>query len=102
MRKTYAEFIAETLENKVVQIYFGDHNEETHYSDNSKYVAAVMVGRVVSGSGDCLVIDCDYVESHEVCGGNFHYVHTNGIKTITELNGKGSVREAFRSVNSLK
>lgn len=100
---TYAEFIGETLKDKVVQIYFGNNHEETHYDDSSRYVASVMVGRVVSGTGACLIINCDYVEDDtSIRTGNYHYVQASSITTLTELNGKGSFKEAFRSVNSIK
>lgn len=101
MTETYAESIAELLYDKVVEIYLGDSYEEVTYADNSTSVHSALIGKVVSGSGDLLVINSIYIDAvtNEAKYGNMIYVNAYNIKAIVEIDGLGTYRDAIHSAN---
>jgi hypothetical protein len=100
---TYAEVIAERLRNKIVQIYFGDNYEQTHYDDSTRNVPATIIGKIVDADGDCLIVDSFYLdEKRERKFGNIQYINSYNIYSIIPLDGHGSLKEAIESAHAIK
>jgi hypothetical protein len=98
--KTYTESLIEVLKDKIVEIYVGQQHEQTTYTDNAVNINSVICGRIVGGSGDCLIVDAYYIDHSDklIKGGNLLYLNGYNIVSVSELNGKGSFRDAAVSV----
>lgn len=97
---SFAEALAERLQDKLVEIYLGDSYEEVNYADNAKTTNSVLVGKVVEALGDCLVINARYANKQkEIVFGNIIYVNAYNINAICELDGSGTLRDAFYSTD---
>ena len=59
---TFAELIAKTMKDKVVEVYIGDSYEDIKYDDSTTKYPAVLVGKVVTAYAECLVLNCIYVD----------------------------------------
>lgn len=100
---TYAETIVENLKDKLVQIYFGDSYEETHYDDSSRNIPAVIIGKVIGGAAECIILDCLYLDDNkERRFGNIQYINPYNIQAITEIDGRGTIKDAIDSAHSSK
>lgn len=98
---TYADFVVEHLKGKLVQVYFGESFEQTHYDDSSRNVPATLVGKIVGGGGECIIVDCFYLdENKDRQFGNIQFVNSYNIFTITELDGHGSFGEALANAHA--
>lgn len=100
---TYAEVIAEKLTGKLVEVYLGEVYEQMHYQDNSNNIPAVIIGKIIESIGDCLIIDCIYLDDKkEKKFGNLQYINAYNIRSITEVDGHGSIKDVFDSSASIK
>lgn len=96
---TFAELLAKTLLGKVVEVYIGDNYENVNYDDATVNYAAVLVGKVVTAYAECLVLNCVYIDQqtkqHKF--GNIVCLNERAIRTITEVNDSGVLRDTFLS-----
>ena len=102
MVTTYSEAIAAALKGRLVEIYLGDTYEQVAYADNSKNTSAVLIGRIVSAEGDCIVLDSLYKDHHDkkIKHGNVIYVNGNMVSAVCEVNGSGTLKDAISSSDS--
>lgn len=98
--KTFAEFIAVLLKDRFVEIYMGDSYEEVSVEQISTSYPAVFCGKVVGAFKECLVLDSFYttVNSNKIKEqkmGNLIFINERGIRTLTEIDGQGTVNDLF-------
>lgn len=99
-QKTFAEFIAVLLKDKMVEIYMGDSYEEVSVEQVSMSYPAVFCGKVVGAFKECLVLDSYYVTVNknkvkEQVSGNLVFINERGIRALTEIDGQGTVNDLF-------
>lgn len=96
---TFAELLAKTLNGKIVEVYIGDNYENVNYDDATVNYAAVLVGKVVAAYAECLVLNCVYVDpktkGHKF--GNIVCLNERAIRTITEVDDTGVLKDTFLS-----
>lgn len=98
--KTFAEFIAVLLKDKMVEIYMGDSYEEVSVEQVSMSYPAVFCGKIVGAFKECLVLDSYYVTVNqnkvkEQQPGNLVFINERGIRALTEVDGQGTVNDLF-------
>ncbi len=98
---SYIEQVAELLEGKMVEVYIGDQYEEVSFSDNAKSVCSVLCGKLVSGTGELLILDSFFKDRHAkiMKHGNMIYINTYSVVAIVEINGNGTLRDAIHSAD---
>jgi hypothetical protein len=99
-QKTFAEFIAVLLKDKMVEIYMGDSYEEVSVEQISMSYPAVFCGKIVGAFKECLVLDSYYVSVNknkvkEQLPGNLVFINERGIRALTEIDGQGTVNDLF-------
>lgn len=101
--KTLAEFLAETLKDKLVEIYLGDSYEEVSVDQISTAYPAVFCGKVVGAYAECLMINCAFVnDSKKVQVGKMLFINERAIRALTQIDGNGVLQDMFwRSNESL-
>lgn len=101
--KTFAEFLAETLQDKLVEIYLGDSYEEVSVEQISTSYPAVFCGKIVSAYRECLVINSVYVDKSKTINiGNLVFINERAIRALKQIDGKGVLEDMFlRSKESL-
>lgn len=96
---TFAELLAKTWAGKIVEVYIGDNYENVNYDDATVNYASVLIGKVVTAYAECLVLNCIYVDqktkSHKF--GNIVCLNERAIRTITEVDDSGVLRDTFLS-----
>lgn len=101
---TFAELIAKTLKGRVVEIYVGDTSEDVKYDDSTKKYAAVVIGKVITAYAECLVLNCAYMDqtTKTIKLGNIVCLNERGIRTITEVDDSGVLKDTFLSSRDAK
>jgi len=96
---TFAELIAKTMKDKVVEVYIGDSYEDIKYDDSTTKYPAVLVGKVVPAYAECLVLNCIYVDqpSKKIKSGNIVCLNERAIRMLTEVDEKGLLIDTFLS-----
>ena len=96
---TFAELLAKTLLGKVVEVYIGDNYENVNYDDATVNYAAVLIGKVVAAYAECLVLNCVHIDqvTKKYQFGNIVCLNERAIRTITEVDGSGVLRDTFLS-----
>lgn len=96
---TFAELIAKVWGGKVVEIYIGDSYCDIKYDESTTRVAAVVIGKVITAYAECIVLDCAYVNQRtgKMQFGNVVCLNERGIRTITEVDESGVLRDTFLS-----
>lgn len=99
-QKTFAEFISVLLKDKFVEIYMGDSYEEVSVEQISTSYPAVFCGKIVGAFKECLILDSFYntvtpgkVKEQKM--GNLIFINERGIRTLTEIDGQGTVNDLF-------
>lgn len=105
--KTFAEFLAETLKDKYVEIYLGDSYEEVSTEQISTSYPAVFCGKVVTAYKECLVINCAFINaSKKLQHGNLLFINERAIRALNIIDGFGVLQDMFwrssESTNMLK
>ena len=102
--KTFAEFLAESLKDKVIEIYLGDSYEEVSTEQISVSYPAVICGKIVSAYRECLVISSIYVDKKRVVKpGKLIFINERAIRALSEVSGDSFLEDMFlRSKESLK
>lgn len=96
---TFAELIAKVWGGRIVEIYIGDTYEDIKYEDSATKYAAVLVGRVITAYAECIVLNCAYVDpqTKKMQFGNIVCLNERGIRTISEVDGSGLLKDTFLS-----
>lgn len=96
---TFAELIHKMMEGKLIEIYIGDTYEDLRLQDSTTKIASVLCGKVVAAFGECLVMDCAYVDkgTKKVVFGNVVIVNERSIRTLTEVDNRGTLKDTFLS-----
>ena len=94
---TFAELVAKVWGGKVVEIYIGDTYEDIKFEDSTQKYPAVLVGKVVTAYAECLVLNCAYLDQRtkDVKFGNIVCLNERGIRTITEVDDTGILKDTF-------
>jgi hypothetical protein len=97
---TMAELIAKVWAGKFVEIYIGDTYEDIKLEDTTQKVPAILVGKIISAYAECIVLNCAYKDPRtgDICFGNVVCLNERGIRTITEIDGKGGLKDTFLDV----
>ncbi len=98
---TFSEIIGATLKDKLIEVYVGDVYEQIERNDGLENVNGLIVGKVVAGLKDCLVLNSFTVDKQtkQIVFGNLVFVNGLAIKSICELDGKGSFADVFVDTN---
>lgn len=101
---TFAELIAKVYKDKIVEIYVGDTFEDIKYDDSTQKYAAVVIGKVITAYAECLVLNCAYIDqvSKTLKMGNIICLNERAIRTITEVDESGILRDTFLSTRDSK
>ncbi len=101
---TLAELICKVYKGRVVEIYVGDTFEDIKYDDSTQKYAAVLVGKVVAAYAECIVLNCAYMDSvsKEARIGNIVCLNERAIRTITEVDDTGILKDTFLSTRDSK
>lgn len=102
--KFMAEFIASVLENKIVEIYLGNSYEELNFDQFKQDYPSVLVGKVVSAYGNCLVLETVYINgSNKESIGKLLFINDISIHAVSEVVGDSSLEDVmFRSRETKK
>jgi hypothetical protein len=81
----------------VVEVYVGDTYEDIKYDDSSVKYVAILVGKVITAYAEMLVLDCAYIDQQtkKLQFGNIVCLNERGIRTITEVDESGILRDTF-------
>ena len=96
-KHTFAELIAKVWGNKVIEVYIGDTYEDIRYTDSTVKYVSILVGKVVDAYGECLVMNCAYVDqaTKKVKYGNIVCLNERSVRTITEVDDTGILKDTF-------
>lgn len=83
--KTFCELLFSFYENKIVEVYCGDHSEETNFDQISVKKPGILVGTVIGAHKNMLILDANS-QVHEsikkiVC------IQESSIVMVTERDG---------------
>jgi hypothetical protein len=94
---TFAELVAKVWGGKIVEIYIGDTYEDIKFEDSTQKYAAVVIGKVITAYAECLVLNCAYTDQRtkKIQFGNIICLNERGIRTITEVDESGILRDTF-------
>ncbi len=98
-KHTMAELVAKIWAGKVIEVYIGDTFEDIKYDDSTQKYVAILVGKVIDAYGECLVMNCVYIDqiSKSAKLGNIVCLNERSIRTITEVDGSGILKDTFLS-----
>lgn len=98
-KHSLAELIAIVMKDRLIEIYIGDTFEDIKYEDSTQKYVAVLIGKVVAAYGECLILDCAYADqkSKNIKFGNIVCLNERSIRTITEVDGSGVLKDTFLS-----
>jgi hypothetical protein len=101
---SFAELAAKIYKDKIVEVYVGDTFEDIKYDDSTQKYAAVLVGKVITAYAECLVLNCAYMDQNTKTMkiGNIVCLNERGIRTITEVDESGVLRDTFLSTRDSK
>lgn len=96
---SFAEIIAKVWGGKVVEVYVGDTYEDIKLDDSTQKYAAIVIGKVITAYAEMLVLNCAYIDpvSKKMQFGNIVCLNERGIRTITEVDDSGILRDTFLS-----
>lgn len=96
---SFAELIAKVWTDKIIEVYVGDTYEDIKYEDSTAKYPAVVVGKIVGAYGECIVINCAYMDQRtkQVQIGNIICLNERSIRFITEVDDSGVLKDCFLS-----
>lgn len=101
---TFAELIAQVWGGKVVEVYIGDTAEDIKFDDSTQKCVSVLIGKVITAYAECLILNCAYVEQQTKMPrfGNIVCLNERAIRTITEIDDSGILKDTFLSTRDNK
>lgn len=101
--RTFVEVVAATLKGQLVEVYIGDTYEQIQKTDSTENINSVIVGEVIAGYHDCLVLSCFWAtEDKEIKKGNLVFLNGWSIKGICPLDGHGTLNDVFTDIKFFK
>lgn len=96
-KKTFAEFVDESLHGQLVEIYWGDAYEEISTDQISQQYPAVFCGRVDGAYREVLLITCAYVDkkTRKIELGKLIFINERAIRALTVVDGNGLMQDMF-------
>lgn len=96
-KRSFAELMARVWEGKFIEVYIGDRYEDLKFEESSLACPAVLIGKVIDAYGECLVLDCVYVDqtTNRLKFGNIVCLNERSVRTITEVDTMGTLRDTF-------
>ena len=94
-KKTFAEFLAELLHDKLVEIYVGDAYETISTEQISETYAAVFCGKIIGAYAECLIINNVYIKNKKWETGHIMFINERAIRALSEINGNGTISDMF-------
>ena len=101
---TMAEFLAKVWKDKVVEIYIGDTYEDLKFEDSTQKSPAILVGKIVAAYAECMILNCAFSDQRtgDLRFGNIVALNERGIRTITEIDNTGILKDTFINVKDGK
>jgi hypothetical protein len=101
---TMAELLAKVWGDKVVEIYIGDTYEDIKLDDTTQKSPAILIGKIIGAYAECLILNCAYSEPRTgaICFGNIVCLNERGIRTVTEIDDSGVLRDTFLHIKQGK
>lgn len=101
---TMAELMAKVLKDKVVEIYIGDTYEDIKFDDSTQKCVSVLIGKIITAYAECIVLDCIYIDQidKKPKTGNIVCLNERAIRTITEVDDSGVLKDTFLSTRDTK
>ncbi len=98
-KHTFAELIKEVWGGKIIEVYIGDTYEDIKYDDSTQKYVAILVGKVIDAYGECLIMNCAYVDqvTKTLKYGNIVCLNERSVRTITEVDESGMLKDTFLS-----
>lgn len=94
--KTFAEFLADSLGDRVVEIYLGDSYEEVSTEQISTSYPAVFCGKIIAAYRECLIINCVHVDKNkQIKLGHIMFINERAIRSLHEVDGSGVIEDMF-------
>jgi hypothetical protein len=96
---SFAEIIYKSMKEKLVEVYIGDTYEDLKSQDSTTKINAVLCGIVKAAYAECLILDCAYVDqaTKKPSFGNIVFLNERCIRTITEVDMLGTLKDTFIS-----
>lgn len=103
-KHTFAELIHQVWGGKIIEVYIGDTYEDIKYDDSTQKYVAILVGKVIDAYGECLIMNCAYVDqaSKTLKYGNIVCLNERSVRTITEVDETGILKDTFLSSRDSK
>jgi len=94
---TMAELLAKVWKDRIVEIYIGDTFEDIKWEDSTSKSPAILVGKIIAGYAECVVLNCAYMDqrSKDLRFGNIVCLNERGIRTVTEIDESGILKDTF-------
>jgi hypothetical protein len=101
---TMAEFIAKIWGDKIVEIYIGDTYEDIKLDDSTCKVPSILVGKIIGAYAECIMLNCAFADQQtgNLAFGNIVALNERGIRTITEIDDVGNLRDTFLNIKDGK
>lgn len=94
--KTFAEFLSETLKDKLVEIYLGDSYEELSTEQVSTSYPAVFCGKIIGAYRECLMINCMHIDrAKKIRLGHIMFINERAIRGLNEVDDNGVLEDMF-------
>lgn len=103
-KHTFAELIHRVWGGKIIEVYIGDTYEDIKYDDSTQKYVAILVGKVIDAYGECLVMNCAYIDqsTKTLKYGNIVCLNERSVRTITEVDETGILKDTFLSSRDSK
>lgn len=101
---SFAELIDRVLHGRIIEVYIGDEYEGLKLDETTQRVPAVVIGKVLAAYNEMLVLNCVYVDqaSQQMRLGNIVCLNERSVRTITEVDGNGILKDTFLSIRDNK
>jgi hypothetical protein len=92
--KTFAEFLVEVFQGKLIEVYVGDSYEDVSTEQINTAYPAVFCGKVVAAYRECLVLNCAHVGNNKhLQMGNLVFINERAIRALTPVDGNGILED---------
>lgn len=99
---TMAELLAKVWKDKFVEIYIGDTYEDLKSEDSTTKVPSILVGKIIAAYAECIILNCAYNDhiTGKISFGNVVCLNERGIRTVTEIDYKGGLKDTFIDIKN--
>jgi len=93
--RTFAEFLASILKDKLIQIYVGDSYEDIKFEQHTMQYPALFCGKVVGAFKECLVLSTPFRDGNTTRLGNILFINERAIRALSEINERSVMSDMF-------